>query len=79
MLRHTQFSEPGGTSVDCSGGAISGQSVSGDASTLCYTSRLDATVNSGFSSRITVKCSHNSKTGPIAINESSVSLLSGNS
>ena len=56
LLRHTQFTMPGGTRVSCNDGNIMGMSVSVENNQ--YTSLLNVTYNSALSGR-TIMCVHN--------------------
>jgi hypothetical protein len=73
LLRHSQFSVPGGTSGSCNNGAISGRSIG--VTDRCYSSQLNVTVSSGLNGR-TILCNHDG-TGIRNIGASTLSVVTG--
>lgn len=71
ILSHTFYATEG-THGECNHGAISGHSLGVIGN--CYTSQLNVTVQKATS---TVQCIHNANSGPIPINVSSITAVSG--
>ena len=59
LLRHSQFSVPGGTSGSCNNGAITGRSIG--VTNGCYSSELNVTVSPNLNGR-TILCNHDGTT-----------------
>ena len=59
LLRHSQFSLPGGASGSCNNGSITGQSIG--VTDGCYSSELDVTVSPDLNGR-TILCNHDGTT-----------------
>ena len=74
LLRHSQFSEPRGTSGSCNDGTITGRSIG--VTDGCYTSELNVTVSTSLSNK-TVQCIHDASTGPRTINVSTLIVATG--
>ena len=75
LLRHSQFSESGGTSGSCNNGAISGQSIG--VTDGCYSSELDVTVSPNLNGR-TILCNHDGTTQR-NIGSSTLNIVTGKS
>ena len=74
LLRHSKFSEPGGTLGQCNGGAISARSVGVENN--CYSSELSVRLSPGLNNR-TIRCVSNSNDGMSTIAEATISLVTG--
>ena len=74
ILRHTRFTDVGGTSGDCNDGAIIGKSTGVDGN--CYTSQLNATATAGLHNQ-NVTCILNSNGVMVPIGNASITLASG--
>ena len=74
LLRHSRFESPGGASDECNNGRIVGRSL--DVEGNCYTSQLTVAVSASFNNK-TVSCIHNTGTGMITIDVSTLTVMQG--
>ena len=74
FLRHSQFSEPNGTSRSCNDGTITGRSIG--VTNGCYSSELNVNISATFTNK-TVQCIHDASTGPRTIGVSTLIVATG--
>ena len=77
ILRHSQYTVPGGTSDTCNNGDIVGKSVGVQGRS--YTSQLSVTVSRDLSDNVTIQCTHNADQDSILVGISSLVTVSGTS
>lgn len=74
LLRHSQFSEPGGAFGRCNNGAITGRSIG--VIDECYSSMLNVTVSSDFNGE-TIRCNHDGNGVTRTIGVSTLNVVTG--
>lgn len=76
VLRHSQFTAPGGVNVSCNNGNIRGLSVDME-DNQCCTSQLNVTYGPALLGD-TIMCVHNTGTSDMDIGESTIGVRTGN-